>query len=111
MKEDGKSQQDIMKDYKRYIPKEVTKKHLIFTKKPIHNTLDILQKKDLSPSYVIEKYMHQFNTMAPNYLSEEYKVIFDRNNVLDDGTLYVMPFHTDQPGLRISLKGKEVKFT
>lgn len=51
MIEEEKSFQNIMKDYKKYIPKEVTKKHSIFTKNPIYSTLSDLEKKQVSARY------------------------------------------------------------
>jgi hypothetical protein len=39
--------------------------------------------------------------MAPNYLSEKYKVRKEMNNILYEVTLHVMPFHKEYPGLSV----------
>jgi hypothetical protein len=39
MLEELKSLDEVVKDYKKYISKEVMKKHSIFAKKPIQQTL------------------------------------------------------------------------
>ncbi|XP_077293855.1 tyrosine-protein kinase hopscotch [Arctopsyche grandis] len=101
MIQDGKTYQNLIKDYKKYIPREVTKKHSIFTKKPIYSTLVGLQKNHRTAEYVIEQYLQQLDLLAPNYLSEDYDVRIERNNSFYDVKLYVMPFHKEQPGLRI----------
>lgn len=39
--------------------------------------------------------------MAPNYLSEKYKVRKEVDSILYEVTLHVMPFHKEYPGLSI----------
>ncbi|XP_012263583.2 tyrosine-protein kinase hopscotch [Athalia rosae] len=66
----------VESDYKKYIPKECIKRHSFFIKKPIHNALGRISGHDAS--YVKDQYLNQFESMAPNYLSEEYKALMDR---------------------------------
>ncbi|KAJ8678849.1 hypothetical protein QAD02_014636 [Eretmocerus hayati] len=66
----------IGSDYKKYIPKECIKRHSFFIKKPIYNALARLSGHDAT--FVKEQYLNQFETMAPNYLCEEYKALMDR---------------------------------
>ncbi|XP_050456065.1 tyrosine-protein kinase hopscotch [Cataglyphis hispanica] len=65
-------------EYKKYIPKECIKRHAFFVKKPIYNALAGISKEQLDASYVKQQYLQQFENMAPNYLSEEYKVIMNK---------------------------------
>lgn len=66
----------VESDYKKYIPKECIKRHSFFIKKPIHNALARISGHDVS--FVKEQYLNQFQTMAPNYLYEEYKAFMDK---------------------------------
>jgi Janus kinase 2 len=66
----------VESDYKKYIPKECIKRHSFFIKKPIHNALARISGHDAS--FVKEQYLNQFETMAPNYLCEEYKALMDK---------------------------------
>ncbi|XP_015589166.1 tyrosine-protein kinase hopscotch isoform X2 [Cephus cinctus] len=86
----------IESDYKKYIPKECIKRHSFFIKKPIHNALGRISGHDAS--YVKEQYLNQFQSMAPNYLCEEYKALMDRG--------------TSNPPLRVLLRvnAAEVKY-
>lgn len=86
----------VESDYKKYIPKECIKRHSFFIKKPIHNALVRISGHDAC--YVKDQYLNQFQSMAPNYLSEEYKALMDRG--------------TSNPPLRIFLRvnSTEVKY-
>ncbi|OXU22374.1 hypothetical protein TSAR_007732, partial [Trichomalopsis sarcophagae] len=66
----------VESDYKKYIPKECIKRHSFFIRKPIHNALARISGHDAS--FVKEQYLNQFESMAPNYLCEEYKALIDK---------------------------------
>ncbi|XP_029155540.1 tyrosine-protein kinase hopscotch [Nylanderia fulva] len=68
----------IESEYKKYIPKECIKRHAFFVKKPIYNALAEISGEHLDASYVKEQYLQQFESMAPNYLYEEYKALMDK---------------------------------
>lgn len=68
----------VESDYKKYIPKECIKRHSFFIKKPIHNALGRISDARHDASYVKEQYLNQFQSMAPNYLCEEYKALMDK---------------------------------
>lgn len=70
------SREAVESDYKKYIPKECIKKHSFFIKKPIRNALAGLSGHDAA--FVREQYLKMFETMAPNYLCEEFKAIMDK---------------------------------
>lgn len=72
------AQETVESDYKKYIPKECIKKHQFFAKKPIHNALASIRMSGYDASFVKEQYLNQFETMAPNYLCEEYKALMDQ---------------------------------
>lgn len=58
---------------------------------------------------MVKEYLKQLELLAPNYLSEEYIVQIQIENSIFQSKLHVMPFHKDQPGLRLySEKQKEV---
>lgn len=68
--------ESVESDYKKYIPKVCIKKHFFFIKKPIHYAFNTLEK-EADPLYVKEQYLKQFESMAPNYLTEEYKALMN----------------------------------
>lgn len=71
-------QATVESDYKKYIPKECIKRHAFFVKKPIYNALTGISKENLDASYVKEQYLQQFESMAPNYLYEEYTAYMNK---------------------------------
>lgn len=80
MSEKDVAQEIVESDYKKYIPKECIKKHRFFAKKPIHNALASIRNSGYDVSYIKGQYLNQFETMAPNYLCEEYKALMDQPN-------------------------------
>ena len=82
----------VESNYKKYIPKECRKRHAFFIKKPIHNALAGLSGHDAV--YVKEQYLSQFESMAPNYLCEEYKALMDN----------ISPGQTGHPPSRMLLR-------
>ncbi|KAJ8985905.1 hypothetical protein NQ317_010662 [Molorchus minor] len=90
----------VEKDYKKYIPKEVLKRHPFFIKKPIHDTLSKLQKSVDDASYVKAQYLKQLDNIAPEYLSETYKAILDHGDV-SSIVIKLSPFDQDKPGINL----------
>jgi hypothetical protein len=53
------------------------------------------------------EYLKQFEEIAPNYLSEEYKALMDEDGCVHTILLKVCPFHEEQPGIRVQYNGKK----
>ncbi|XP_044747142.1 tyrosine-protein kinase hopscotch [Coccinella septempunctata] len=69
----------VENDYRKYIPKEVLKRHAFFIKKPIRETLSKLQKTRHDAGFVKDEYLNQLNILAPDYLSETYKAATEQD--------------------------------
>lgn len=93
--------------YKRYIPKEVIKRHAFFIKKPIHDHLGKIQKTGHDPWYVKATYLKQLDNMAPEYLAEEYKAMTDQDGVTHSITIRVSPYHPTCPGVKYCFDSKK----
>lgn len=101
----------VESEYKKYIPKEVIKRHSFFIKKPIHDTLGKIKKSGHDAWYVKAQYLTQFEVMAPEYLAEEYNALMDVNGSILNVHIRVSPFHPTEPGVRICYDSKkEVSF-
>ncbi|KAF2897768.1 hypothetical protein ILUMI_08399 [Ignelater luminosus] len=96
----------VENDYKKYIPKEVIKRHSIFIKKPIHDSLGKINKSGHSACYVKMEYLKQLEIMAPEYLAEEYKALADRDGSVCSSLVKVTPYHPTEPGIRICYESK-----
>ncbi|XP_069675687.1 tyrosine-protein kinase hopscotch [Periplaneta americana] len=108
MLEKGVERDIVESDYKKYIPKEVLKHHFFFIKKPIHDSLGKIKKNAQHDAwYVKSEYLKQFEEMAPNYLSEEFKALTDEDGCVQTVLVKVNPFHEEQPGIRIRYDGKK----
>ncbi|XP_044265655.1 tyrosine-protein kinase hopscotch [Tribolium madens] len=94
--------ESVENEYKKYIPKEVVKRHSIFIKKPIHDTLGKLQKSVHDAKYVKAEYLKQLDIIAPEYLSEVYKAVTDEDGVVCAITIKVTPYHPTEPGIKFS---------
>lgn len=101
------SRQSVENEYKKYIPKEVLKRHSIFIKKPIHDTLGKLQKSVHDAKYVKAEYLKQLDIIAPEYLSEVYKAVTDEEGVVCAITIKVTPHHPTEPGIKYSSESKK----
>nr|CAD7393039.1 unnamed protein product [Timema cristinae] len=98
-------------DYKKYIPKEVIKHHLFFIKKPIHDSLGKIKREVRHDAwYVKGEYLKQFEDMAPNYPSEEFKALTDEAGILRTILLKVTPFNEEQPGVSYRYDNKKEWF-
>jgi hypothetical protein len=111
MLEKGVEKDIVESEYKKYIPKEVIKHHFFFIKKPIHDSLEKIKKSAQHGAwdawFVKGEYLKQFEEMAPNYLSEEYKALTDKDGCAQTVLIKVNPFHEDQPGIRVQYEGKK----
>ncbi|XP_045460768.1 tyrosine-protein kinase hopscotch isoform X2 [Harmonia axyridis] len=76
----------VENEYRKYIPKEVLKRHAFFIKKPIRETLSKLQKTKHDVGFVKDEYLNQLNLLAPDYLSETYKAVMDQ----DGSTIHIL---------------------
>lgn len=98
----------VESDYKKYIPKEVLKRHSIFIRKPIHDSLGKIKKSGHDAWYVKAEYLKQFEIMAPEYLAEDFRAAMDVEGNICNVYIRVTPFHLEEPGIRISYDKKEV---
>lgn len=103
--------ESIENEYKKYIPKEVLKRHSFFIKKPIHDTLSKLQKSVHDASYVKAEYIRQLDEIAPEYLSETYKAVIDRDGAIYGILIKVSPLQSNEPGLKYCLDSKKEDWT
>lgn len=113
--EDKKSKEVVEQNYKQFMPKEVVKYHMFFLKKPVQDHLKkIMDNNGIDPRYVSiikDGYLEQFNSIAPDYLEEEYKAVYNENSSSVNVTFRVNPFHFEMPGLRMCTENrKEVIF-
>lgn len=101
----------VENEYKKYIPKEVLKRHLFFIKKPIHDTLGKLQGSVLDAKYVKAEYLKQLDIIAPEYPSEVYKVLTEEDGAVCNIYIKITPSHLPAAGLKYSreLKGEVTK--
>jgi len=108
MVEKGVERDIVESDYKKFIPKEVIRHHFIFVKKPIHDSLVKIKKNAQHDAWFVKgEYLKQFEEIAPNYLSEEYKALMDEDGCVHTIFLKVCPFHEKQPGIRVQYNGKK----
>ncbi|VEN64270.1 unnamed protein product [Callosobruchus maculatus] len=105
------SRESVENDYKKYIPKEVLKRHAFFIKRPIHDTLGKLQKSVHDAFYVKEEYIRQLEIIAPEYLSEVYKAVMDDNGAISSVYIKVSPYHPVEPGIKYCLESKKEQWT
>lgn len=111
MLESGLSRDNVEGDYKKYIPKEVLKHHLFFVKKPIHDTLDSIQKGCRQGKhdalYVKNVYLKQFEALAPNYLCEEFRAAIDEAGSIRAIVIRINPYDKELPGISYSYEGEK----
>ncbi|KAL3288357.1 hypothetical protein HHI36_002805 [Cryptolaemus montrouzieri] len=102
--------ESVENDYKKYIRKEVLKRHAFFIKKPIRETLGKLQKTKHDVWFVKEEYLNQLNMLAPDYLSETYKAATDQDGSIFNIFVKVSPGNssseTSIPEIKYCLENK-----
>lgn len=72
------SVEEVLADYKKFIPKVCIKRHPFFIKKPIRSALNRLSGHDVA--FVKQQYLKQFHIMAPNYPSEAYRAVMAKHS-------------------------------
>ncbi|XP_072942901.1 tyrosine-protein kinase hopscotch [Epargyreus clarus] len=93
---------DVVKNYKKYIPKVIVKKHGPFPKKYAHHYLPALCSAGHNVNHIKNLYLQQLYGLAPNYLAEEYDNVMWQNGAdVVPVRLIVAPFHPHQPGIRL----------
>lgn len=109
--EDNLTRQQVIKNYRNYVPTSVLRKHRFFLKKPVIQSFEEVRVKDCDVAYLKNAYLEQFEIITPNYLAEEFNALIVRN---DNERLYsvvirVNPYHEEQPGISIKQEYKEVR--
>lgn len=110
--EEGKSREIVEQNYKQFMPKEVVKQHMFFLKKPVQETLKkIINNNTVDSHYVTvikESYLEQFNSIAPDYLEEEYKAVYNNDSCTSVSvTFRINPFHSEMPGIRMCTENRK----
>lgn len=109
--EEDKSRETVEQNYKQYMPKEVVKQHMFFLKKPVQDTLKkIINNNTVDIRYasvIKDSYLEQFNSIAPDYLEEEYKALYNENGSSVNVTFRVNPFHSEMPGVRMCTENRQ----
>ncbi|KAG6456774.1 hypothetical protein O3G_MSEX009942 [Manduca sexta] len=93
---------DVVRNYKKYVPKEIVRRHGPVPKKYAHACLPQLCAVGHNVNYVKNLYLQQLYGLAPNYLAEEFDNVFWQNggDVIPVRVM-VTPFHPHQPGIRL----------
>lgn len=109
--EEEKSKETVEQNYKQFMPKEVVKQHMFFLKKPVQDNLKIIMNNNTIDvhyvSVIKESYLEQFNSIAPDYLEEEYKALHHENGSSVNVTFRVNPFHSEMPGVRMCTENRK----
>ncbi|XP_028032400.1 tyrosine-protein kinase hopscotch isoform X1 [Bombyx mandarina] len=93
---------DVIRNYKKYIPKEIAKRHGPFPKKYAIDYLPQLSSVGHNVNYVKNLYLQQLYALAPNYLAEEYdNVLWQNGSEMTPVRVMVAPFHPHHPGIRL----------
>ena len=101
--------EDVEKDYKSFIPKDLVKMHSFFLKSPIRKHLIKLEQVQIDDvMYIKEKYVQKALEMCPTYADEVFSVQQDEAGVVRQWKLVVDPFHPSQPGLRMKMDSSQV---
>ncbi|XP_030744957.1 tyrosine-protein kinase JAK2 isoform X2 [Sitophilus oryzae] len=112
--EKGISRDIVANDYKKYLHKDVVKKHALFIKKPIIEHLRKLEERagEINVLFVKAQYMTQLDIIAPDYLFESYKAVTDLDGQHPYSiTVQVAPFDKVEPGLKYCLESKKNQWT
>ncbi|XP_050532080.1 tyrosine-protein kinase hopscotch [Daktulosphaira vitifoliae] len=109
--EEDKTRENVEQNYKQFMPKEVVKQHMFFLKKPVQETLKkIINNNSVDAHYVDiikDSYLEQFNSIAPDYLEEEYIALYNENGSSVNVTLRINPFFSKMPGIRMCTENRK----
>ncbi|KAJ0174068.1 hypothetical protein K1T71_010214 [Dendrolimus kikuchii] len=93
---------EVVRNYKKYVPKVIVRRHGPFPKKYAHDYLPQLCSVGHNVNYVKNLYLQQLYALAPNYLAEEYdNVLWQNGSDVVPVRVMVAPFHPHQPGIRL----------
>ncbi|KAL1130072.1 hypothetical protein AAG570_013015 [Ranatra chinensis] len=107
MLEKGVSEDIVLSNYTKYVPKEILRQHIFFLKKPIQKKL-MEMKKNLrfNSVNVKEAYIGEMEVIAPNYMTEEYEAEVEEADETKIAMIRVNPFHKEIPGVQYQYVGK-----
>ncbi|XP_050296167.1 tyrosine-protein kinase hopscotch-like isoform X2 [Anthonomus grandis grandis] len=103
MLEKGLPRETVERDYKKYVPKELLKKHSFFIKRPIHDILvkfEQVKRSDLNADFFKSQYIYQFEEKAPEYLAEFYKAQLDPEKRSINIVLKIVAPHLKDGGIK-----------
>lgn len=104
---DGLTREGVIRDYKRFIPQEIMKKHLIFVKKPVVNKLNEIIKLKVDASFAKSGYLEQFKKIVPNYLSEDFNALMNDTERHYRVIIRVNPYNSTYPGISMRYEHKD----
>ena len=106
--EDGLNRDDVVNNYRQYIPKSIYKQHFWFLKRKIQENIPRSFSADhgRSVKYLKEQYVNQTENLAPGYLAEEFTAMTYRDEEYPT-TVRIDPFHAEHPGLSMVYVGKQ----
>lgn len=111
MLETGVSREVVESNYKKYIPREVYKHHMFFVKQPMHDSLESIERHAKTSKYeawfVKNQYLKQLESLAPNYLCEDYKAFIDEGGTVIGVKINVNPYDKEYPGIKFMYDGKK----
>ena len=108
MIDDNVSLDQIEADYKKYIPVSLCRNHFLFIKPKIRTSLSKIRiSKEQDGWFVKEEYLHLFEKIAPNYLSETFNAEVSEHPRARLVTMEVNPFHKEEPGIRYRYDGRD----
>lgn len=105
--EDNISKEEVIRDYKKYVPERAKKRHFIFLKKPVVQKFNEINVEIADALFCKNGYLEQFKEIAPHYLSEEFKGFIDEVVNIHPVILRVDPFDLDFPGISVKYEHKE----
>lgn len=109
--EDHVSRERIERDYRKYMPNWVKRKHWLFLKNPIIEKFNEIRGRSFDTHFVKSGYLDHFKSIVPNYLSEEFPALMKNVDSADVDavgiTLRVSPYDKDFPGISYKAEGTD----
>jgi len=108
--EEGRSREEVLKNYQQYIPRSIYKQHFLFLKKKLHDHIYKMLPVDTPPQsvslkYIKEQYVSHAEDISPTYLTEEFTAMAFKVDEYPT-TIRVDPLNKDIPGISMAYVGK-----
>ncbi len=110
--EQGLSAEQVVRDYKNYLPRMKKRKHKAILKSQVTEKFKEIRTKDLNIDDVKIEYLNRFQKAFPRYLTEEYRGIVNNAIVnVNEIIIRVNPFDTEFPGVSVKYENKKTVST